>query len=65
MADRRTKGSGADPQGTKRKVEAGRAKVEIDKVLDRDLSDQLNLSDTHEARVELLLTQIAKNTAAP
>ena len=40
-----------------------KAKDEIKKVLDNDLLDALEDSDSHETKVELLLLQIARNTA--
>jgi len=51
-----------NPQSVDRKILTDNAKKEIDKVLDTANKGELNKADSGQSRIELLLTQIARNT---
>ncbi len=52
-----------NPQTATRKIRTDNAKSKINVDIDSDLIIALDAADSHEARIEILLLQIVRNTA--
>ena len=62
MGIKKDKEEKENKDGKKRKDERKKVKDEFENDLDKDLFDTLEFLDSHEQRVEALLTQIIRNT---